>query len=117
MNAKFFDLPEEKRHAILNAGYRVFSRNSYRKSPMSEIAADAGISKSLLFYYFKNKQELYMYLWDYSAEMTIHSLTEYGCYEQTDLFEMMYRGMKAKMQIMRLYPYIYRPDRAHCTAF
>lgn len=104
MNEKFFELPEEKRHAILNAGYRVFSRNSYKKSPMSEIAAEAGISKSLLFYYFKNKQELYMYLWENCAKMTIHCLTEYGCYEQTDLFEMMYRGMKAKLQIMRRYP-------------
>lgn len=45
-----------------------------------------------------------MYLWENCAEMTIHCLTEYGCYEQTDLFEMMYRGMKAKLQIMRRYP-------------
>lgn len=43
MNEKFFSLPEEKRQAIVNAGYRVFSRNSYKKSPMSEIAGAAGI--------------------------------------------------------------------------
>ena len=53
MNDKFFSLPEEKQLAIINAGYRVFSQNSYKKSPMSEIAAEAGISKSLLFHYFK----------------------------------------------------------------
>ena len=57
MNDKFFSLPEEKQLAIINAGYRVFSQNSYKKSPMSEIAAEAGISKSLLFHYFKNKRE------------------------------------------------------------
>lgn len=57
MNEKFFDLPQEKQQAILNAGYRVFSQNAYKKSPVSEIAAEAGISKSLLFYYFRNKQE------------------------------------------------------------
>ena len=55
MNERFFSLPEEKRQAIFNAGYRVFSRNSYKNSPMSEIAGDAGISKSLLFHYFRNK--------------------------------------------------------------
>ena len=43
MNEKFFSLPQEKQQAIINAGYRVFSRNSYRKSPMSEIAEAAGI--------------------------------------------------------------------------
>ena len=89
MNKKFFDLPEEKQRSIINAGYRVFSRNSYKKSPMSEIAASAKISKSLLFHYFKNKQELYIFLWEKCAHMTIDYLTRYGCYEQTDLFEMM----------------------------
>ena len=56
MNEKFFSLPEEKQQAIINAGYQVFSQNSYKKSPVSEIADAAGISKSLLFYYFKTKK-------------------------------------------------------------
>ena len=47
---------------------------------MSEIADAAGISKSLLFHYFHNKKELYMFLWDKCAETTIEYLTEYGCY-------------------------------------
>lgn len=104
MNEKFFSLPEEKQQKIINAGYRVFSRNSYRKSPMSEIAAEAGISKSLLFHYFRNKKELYLYLWESCAKMTMESLKKYGCYEQTDLFEMLYRGMKAKIRIMARCP-------------
>lgn len=41
MNKKFFSLPEKKQQAIINAGYRVFSQNSYKNSPMSEIAAAA----------------------------------------------------------------------------
>ena len=78
MNEKFFALPEEKQQRILNAGYRVFAQNTYKKSPVSEIAAEAGISKSLLFHYFRNKQELYLYLWENSAKMTIEYLREYG---------------------------------------
>ena len=71
---------------------------------MSEIAAAAGISKSLLFHYFHNKKELYMFLWDKCAEITIEYLTKYGCYGQNDLFESMEKGMQAKMEIIRLYP-------------
>ena len=104
MNEKFFSLPEEKQLAIINAGYRVFSQNSYKNSPMSEIAQSAGISKSLLFHYFQNKKELYMFLWDTCADTTIDYLTRYGCYGQSELFESMERGMKAKMEIIRLYP-------------
>lgn len=104
MNEKFFSLPEKKQQAILNAGYRVFSQNSYKNSPMSEIAAAAGISKSLLFHYFHNKKELYLFLWDTCASLTIEYLTRYDCYGQKELFECMYRGMQAKMEIIRLYP-------------
>ena len=104
MNERFYALPPEKQQAIINAGYRVFSQNAYKNSPMSEIAAEAGISKSLLFHYFHNKKELYLFLWDKCAETTIEFLTRYGCYGQTELFESMERGMRAKMEIIRLYP-------------
>ena len=104
MNSKFFELPAEKQQRIINAGFRVFSENSYKKSPMSEIAAAAGISKSLLFHYFRNKKELYMFLWDKAAEITMQYLNDYNCYEPTDLFEMMERGMRAKFRIMEEYP-------------
>ena len=104
MNERFFSLPEEKQQAIINAGYRVFSQNSYKNSPMSEIADAAGISKPLLFHYFHNKKELYLFLWDKCAEITIEFLTKYNCYEQKNLFDSMERGMRAKMEIIRLYP-------------
>ena len=104
MNEKFFSLPEEKQRAILNAGYRVFSRNSYKKSPVSEIADAAGISKSLLFHYFRNKKELYLYLWDTAARTTLEYLAAYQTYEQPDVFATMRRGLQAKTAIMRRWP-------------
>lgn len=104
MKDSFFALPGEKQQAIINAGYRVFSQNSYKNSPISEIAEAAGISKSLLFYYFRNKKELYLFLWENCAETTIEFLTRYECYNQKELFESMERGMRAKMEIIRLFP-------------
>lgn len=104
MNEKFFSLPEEKQLAIINAGYRVFSRNSYRKSPVSEIAAEAGISKSLLFHYFKNKRELYLFLLDNAARTTYIYLYNFGCHEEEDIFEIMHKGLKAKVALMKKYP-------------
>ena len=90
---------------------------------MSEIAAEAGISKSLLFFYFKNKKELFLFLWEKAAETTLKYLTEYHCYEPTDLFEMMERGMNAKFKLMEEYPYMsffavkafYEKDADICT--
>ena len=62
MNEKFYALQEEKQSQILNAAYKVFATNQYKKAPTSEIAAEAGISKSLLFHYFHNKLEMYIFL-------------------------------------------------------
>lgn len=104
MNEKFYNLPAEKQETIINAGFRVFAQNSYKKSPMSEIADAAGISKSLLFHYFHNKKEFYLFLWNKCAEVTMEALQRCGCYQQQDLFDSMYKGMKAKFEIMRLYP-------------
>lgn len=104
INEKFFELPIEKQERIINAGFKVFSQNSYKKSPVSEIADAAGISKSLLFHYFHNKKELYLFLWETCAKITIEYLTESGCYEKTDFFEMLYSGMQAKIRIMKKYP-------------
>ena len=106
MNEKFYNLSEEKQQRIINAGFRVFAENSYKKSPMSEIAEEAEISKSLLFHYFRNKKEYYLFLWDKAADITIEYLTEYRCYEPKDLWEMMERGMRAKLKIMELYPHM-----------
>ena len=106
MNEKFFSLPEEKRQRIINGGFAVFSENSYQKSSMNEIAQQAQISKSLLFFYFRNKRELYLYLWKEACRLTLEYLNAYHCYEPTDLFEMMERGMNAKMDLMEEYPYI-----------
>ena len=104
MNEKFYQLPEEKQLRILNAGFRIFSQNSYRKSPVNEIALEAGISKSLLFFYFRNKKEFYLYLMKTAEELTMKYLLASGCYQETDIFEMMYKGLRAKTEMMRKYP-------------
>lgn len=104
MNEKFFSLPKEKQQKIINAGFRVFSQNTYKKSPVSEIAAEAGISKALLFHYFKNKKELYLFLLKKCADITVDSLEQDGCYEPEDMFDAMYLGLKSKISIMKEFP-------------
>lgn len=107
MNEKFFALPTEKQQRILNAAYQVFSQHSYKKAPMSEIADAAGISKALLFHYFTNKKELYLYLWNYAIEMTRNASSAYRVLETNDFFEMLRRSLMAKCSLMRQYPHIY----------
>ena len=88
----------------MNAGFRVFSQHSYKNSPMSEIAAEADISKSLLFYYFKNKKELYIFLCKKAAELTQQEMIKQNTYEQSDFFDIFLSGLKVKVGLMKRYP-------------
>ena len=51
----FENLPEEKRKKILEICLDEFSENSYENSSTNTIVKRAGISKGILFHYFKNK--------------------------------------------------------------
>lgn len=107
MNDKFFALPLDKQQRIINAAYKVFSDNSYKKAPMSEIAAEGNISKSLLFHYFTNKKDLYLYLWNNACEVTRTAARAYKTLETDDFFEMLRRTLLSKCAVMREYPYMY----------
>lgn len=106
MNEKFYNLTVEKQTRILNAGYKVFSESPYRKAPVGEIAKEAGISKALLFHYFHNKKELYLYLWNTAAKKTASYLKDAKVFETDDLFEMLRRNLTAKCLLTKRYPYM-----------
>lgn len=105
MNPGFTKLPEERRYQIINAGFRIFAQNAYKKAPVAEIAAEAGISKSLLFYHFNNKKELYLFLWQKAIELTRKEMTEQNILGTKDYFEMMMRSLRGKCNLIRKYPY------------
>jgi AcrR family transcriptional regulator len=49
---------DEKAQAILRAARRCLSEKGYAAATITEIAAEAGVSRGLLHYYFKSKEEL-----------------------------------------------------------
>jgi AcrR family transcriptional regulator len=49
----------ERAASILRAASRVFARGGYAGTSMDDIAAEAGVSKLMLYRHFNSKQELY----------------------------------------------------------
>lgn len=62
------------------------------------------MSKSLLFYYFRNQRELYLFLIKTAADTTYQYLQDFGCGKSEDFFENMHRGLKAKVALTKKYP-------------
>jgi AcrR family transcriptional regulator len=50
---------DERRRQLLELGARLFTSHRYSELSMARIAAEAGISKALLYHYFPSKQDFF----------------------------------------------------------
>ena len=96
----FEKLSEDKRQAILNAGILCFGRCGYKKTAISEIAEEAGISKAAIFHYFGSKQDLFLYLYRYAYREVIAQMDE----GTTDYFESLTKYIQANIIIINKHP-------------
>lgn len=64
----FFNLPDEKRKAILKNAIDEFAEHDYKSASISKIAGRAGVAKGSLYQYFEDKRELYFYLIQLAGE-------------------------------------------------
>ncbi len=100
----FHNLDESKQEQIINAGMRVFAIHGYKKSYMSEIAHLAEVSKSTLFYHFKTKLDLYLFLLDTAMNEIMDSVNDESVYSEKDFFECVKIATEHKMQALRKRP-------------
>lgn len=106
MNEAFYSLPQEKQLAIFNACMEVFGAYDYQKASTDLIAAKAGVSKGLLFYYFHNKKELYMKTYEYVSQILKDELCDSHLAEITDFFELLSYGTQKKLQLLSRNPHL-----------
>lgn len=106
MNEKFLELPREKQLRIINAGMEYFGKYGYQKAVTDDIAARAGISKGLLFYYFHNKKSFYMYLYQQCEDILKEYIADNQINQMTDFFDIMSYGAEKKMELLNDYPYM-----------
>lgn len=107
MTEIFNKLDEEKRLAIINSGLEIFSIYGFQKSSTDLIARKAGISKGLLFYYFKNKLSYYEFLFEYSQKIISSSIDMDLCRKTRDFFEVLECVIDQKYKLLTKYPHIF----------
>ncbi len=107
MSKKLFDLPTQRRDAILNAALKEFTLQGYDNASTNVIAKEAGISKALMFHYVSNKQELFLLVYDYFNELLDK---EYYCkmdYSEKDIFIRLRRSYLLQIDLIKRYPCIF----------
>ncbi|OKP72301.1 TetR family transcriptional regulator [Paenibacillus sp. P3E] len=102
--SKFLNLSKDKQDRIINAALREFALKGYQNASTNEIVKQAGISKGLLFHYFNNKKDLYLFLFDYFIEMLMEEIHAHIDWDQRDIF-IKYRNVAIlKFGLFQKYP-------------
>lgn len=104
MKDKFIALDHEKRDKMINASMAEFALRGYDKASTNEIVKEAGISKGLLFHYFRSKKELFLFLFDYGAEVLVHDFFDRINLEERDFFKKLREVLMVKLELFRRYP-------------
>jgi TetR/AcrR family transcriptional regulator len=80
--------PQEKKDYIIKVAIEEFVKNGYDKASTDVITRRAGISKGILFHYFKSKKNLYLYLVNHVKDhLTEISMEELRKIQSDDFFE------------------------------
>jgi TetR/AcrR family transcriptional regulator len=105
--SNFFHINSEKQERILNAALKEFAKHGYEKASTNEIVKEANISKGLLFHYFKNKKELFLFLYDYFVEMIMEEFYSKIDWNEKDLFMRWRESAVLEFELMKKYPDIF----------
>ncbi len=108
MLSKFYSIDKDKQLRIINACLYEFSENGYDKASTNEIVKDAQISKGLLFHYFRNKRELYLFLYEYALNLFTTEFYQNIDFSEKDLMKRIRQAVKNKMLLAKKYPLIFK---------
>ncbi|WP_379128958.1 TetR/AcrR family transcriptional regulator [Paenibacillus sp. sgz500958] len=107
MFSKFMTLNPEKQDRILNAALKEFALKGYQNASTNEIVKEAGISKGLLFHYFNNKKDLYLFLFDYFMELLMDEIQQRVDWNEKDIFARYKQVGMIKFELFSKYPNVF----------
>ena len=108
MFSKFLNLDTEKQDRIINAAIKEFAQKGYDRASTNEMVKEAGISKGLLFHYFGNKKQMYLYLFDYCYTIIAEEFYKKINLAETDFFSRIRQALMIKIELLATYPDIFK---------
>ncbi|PGV49557.1 TetR/AcrR family transcriptional regulator [Bacillus sp. AFS037270] len=108
MFAKFLNLDTDKQDRIINAAIKEFAQKGYDKASTNEIVKEAEISKGILFHYFKNKKQMFLFLFDHCIQIITDDFYKKVDLTETDFFKRIRKAVLIKMDLLAKYPDIFK---------
>ena len=108
MFSKFLNLKIEKQEKILEATIREFADKGFDKASTNEIVKESEISKGILFHYFQNKKNLFLFAFDYFVDLCMDEFYRKVDLEERDFFEKLRQISSFKLELVHKYPGIFK---------
>jgi AcrR family transcriptional regulator len=100
----FFMIRAEKQEHIVNAAFKVFGRQGYRKASIGDIAHEAGITKGMVTYYFGSKKTLYLYLVKVVHSRLVKAVQDDSVLSIPDFFDRFKKMTEIKITAIKAHP-------------
>jgi len=107
MITKLLDLTPQRRDAILNVALQEFTLKGFDNASTNLIAKGAGISKALMFHYINNKQDLFLFVYDYFTELLYKEYFMQMDFTEKDIFDRLRQSYLLQIELIKQYPRIF----------
>lgn len=84
-----------------------FAQKGYKNASTDEIVKEAEISKGALFHYFISKKDLFLYLYDYAADLIKNEMINKYDFNEKDIFHKRRQLTQLKIQVLNRHPEMY----------
>jgi AcrR family transcriptional regulator len=106
MTTTFHNVEPDKQQRIIEVAMKHFAEAGYKDASTNKMVKEAGIGKGMLFYYFKTKYDLYIYLVHYGLDVMEQEFFNQVDLSEGDFIERMYQIAKQKMHVFKHHPHL-----------
>jgi TetR/AcrR family transcriptional regulator len=100
----FENLNNQKKERIINAALAEFAQKNYDDASTNNIVTTAQIGKGMLFHYFGNKKNLYLYLYKYVWEVMDNEICSQIDTGKGDLPSILKQIGRRKLEVLKRHP-------------
>jgi len=106
----FYNLPEEKQKKIIDVAVKEFAGQGYQQASINNIIAHLGIAKGSMYQYFDNKENLFLFIFEYGIHLVKDSIrqAENNTQPDYDVFTKIRLFFSSSIEFVKKYPLIFR---------
>lgn len=106
--SEFLKQDDQRKDRILEAALIEFADKGYKKASTNTIVREAGVSKGLLFHYYKSKKDLYILLYSFASKKIEEEVYIEVNFADRDVLNRIYQSTITKIDLYEKHPLFVR---------